>query len=85
MLISEVINSASIALAATQDASNQIPYLGLQWFPERKKSGLDLKWIKTHKHISLKKFSYDYFIPLREKVYRKNNGKFFKIGIAFFK
>lgn len=48
MLVNEVVNSASIALAATNDASNQIPYLGLQWFPEKKKSGLDLKWIKTH-------------------------------------
>ena len=41
MLVNEVINSASIALAATEDASNQIPYLGLQWFPEKKNSGLD--------------------------------------------
>lgn len=48
MLVNEVVNTASIALTATNDASNQIPYLGLQWFPEKKKSGLDLKWIKTH-------------------------------------
>ena len=34
MLVNEVVNSASIALAATEDASNQIPYLGLQWFPD---------------------------------------------------
>ena len=39
MLVSDVINSASIALAATENASNQIPYLGLQWFPEEKKAG----------------------------------------------
>lgn len=49
MLVNEVIDSKSIALSATENASNQIPYLGLQWFPERKKQGLDLQWIKTHK------------------------------------
>lgn len=47
MLISEVINSNSIALAATKNASDDIPYIGLQFFPETKKQGLDLKWIKT--------------------------------------
>ena len=45
MLINEVLDSKSIALSATENASNQIPYLGLQWFPERKKQGLDLGWI----------------------------------------
>ena len=34
MLINEVLDSKSIALSATENASNQIPYLGLQWFPE---------------------------------------------------
>lgn len=51
MLVNEVVNSASIALAATEDASNQIHYLGIQWFPERRKTGLDLKWIKTHRGL----------------------------------
>lgn len=51
MLVNEVVNSKSIALAATNNPSNRIPYLGLQWFPEKKKSGLDLKWIKTHKGL----------------------------------
>lgn len=53
MLVNEVVNSKAIALAATEDASNQIPYLGLNWFPEEKKSGLDLKWIKTHKGLAV--------------------------------
>ena len=48
MLVSQVINSKSIALAATEAASNAIPYLGLSFFPEKKKMGLDLKWIKTN-------------------------------------
>lgn len=51
MLVNEVVNSKSIALAATNNPSNKVPYLGLHWFPEKKKSGLDLKWIKTHKGL----------------------------------
>lgn len=51
MLVSEVLNSQSIALARTEDASNNIPYLGLQFFPEEKKQGLDLSWIKTYKGL----------------------------------
>ena len=51
MLVNEVVDTKAIALAATNDASNDIPYLGLQWCPEKKKSGLDLKWMKTHKGL----------------------------------
>lgn len=53
MLVNEVVSSESIALASTRDASNDIPYLGLGFFPEDKKTGLDLKWIKTHKGLSV--------------------------------
>lgn len=69
MLVNEVINSASIAQVATEDASNQIPYLGLNWFPERKKSGLDLKWIKTHKGlpVSLKPSNFDALPTIRAR------------------
>ena len=51
MLVSEVVDSKSIALAATNDASNDIPYLGLAFFPEDSRSGLDLAWIRTHKGL----------------------------------
>lgn len=69
MLVSEVVNSASIAQVATTDASNDIPYLGLQFFPEEKKSGLDLKWIKTHKGlpVSLKPSNFDALPALRAR------------------
>ena len=69
MLVNEVVNSASIALAAAENASNQIPYLGLQWFPEKKKSGLDLKWIKTHKGlpVSLKPSNFDALPTIRAR------------------
>ena len=69
MLVNEVVNSSSIALAATEDANNKIPYLGLQWFPEKKKSGLDLKWIKTHKGlpVSLKPSNFDALPTIRAR------------------
>ena len=69
MLVSEVVNSASIAQVATTDASNDIPYLGLQFFPEEKKSGLDLKWIRTHKGlpVSLKPSNFDALPALRAR------------------
>lgn len=47
MLVSEVIDSKAIALAASSNPSNKIPYLGKNWFAPAKKAGLDLKWIKT--------------------------------------
>lgn len=69
MLVNEVVNSSSIALAATEDANNKIPYLGLNWFPEKKKSGLDLKWIKTHKGlpVSLKPSNFDSLPTIRAR------------------
>lgn len=69
MLVNETVNSKSIALAATKAASNKIPYLGLQWFPEKKKSGLDLKWIKTHKGlpVSLKPSNFDALPTIRAR------------------
>ena len=69
MLINEVLDSKSIALSATENASNQIPYLGLQWFPERKKQGLDLSWIKTHKGlpVSLAPSNFDTIPTIRAR------------------
>lgn len=83
MLVNEVVNSAAIALAATNDASNDIPYLGLQWFPEKKKSGLDLKWIKTHKGlpVSLKPSNFDTLPTIRAREGLKTE----KTQMAFFR
>ena len=83
MLVNEVINSASIAQVATDDSSNQIPYLGLNWFPERKKSGLDLKWIKTHKGlpVSLKPSNFDALPVIRARGGLKTE----KTQMAFFR
>lgn len=67
MLLKDVVDSKAIALAATQEASNQIPYLGLNWFPAAKKAGLDLAWIKTHKGlpVTLKPSNFDAIPVLR--------------------
>ena len=69
MLVNEVVNSASIAQVATTDASNDIPFLGLNWFPEEKKSGLELSWFKTHNGlpVSLKPSNFDALPALRAR------------------
>lgn len=69
MLISEVVNTKSIALSTTNVASNDIAYLGLQFFPEIKKSGLDLKWIKTSTGlpVSLAPSNFDTLPTLRTR------------------
>lgn len=69
MLVESVVNPQSIALAASSDASNAIPFLGLQFFPEMKKSGIDLRWIKTHRNVSpvLAPSNYDALPVLRAR------------------
>lgn len=83
MLVNEVVNSASIAQVATTHESNQIPYLGLNWFAEKKKSGLDLSWIKTHKGlpVSLKPSNFDALPALRARDGLKKE----KTQMAFFR
>ena len=51
MLVENLVNSKSIAIAASNDPSNKIPFLGLQWFPNQKRAGIDLRWVKTHKGL----------------------------------
>jgi hypothetical protein len=60
-----------------------VPYLGLNWFPERKKQGLDLSWIKTHKGlpVSLAPSNFDTIPTLRA---RKGLSKE-KTQMAFFR
>ena len=83
MLLKDVIDSKSIAAVATNDASNAIPYLGLQWFPEEKKAGLDLKWIKTHNGLPviLKPSNFDALPVLRAREGLKTE----KTQMAFFR
>lgn len=46
MLPSEVYTSKSIALVVEDARKTQVPFLGLNWFPEVKVAGLDLKWVE---------------------------------------
>ena len=52
MLVESVVNAKSIALVASEDASNKIPYLGTGFFPEDSQEGIELKFIKAHKGLS---------------------------------
>lgn len=83
MLVNEVVNSKSIALAASSDVSNSIPYLGVGFFPEDKKQGLDLKWIKTHKGlaVSLAPSNFDALPVIRAREGLKTE----KTQMAFFR
>lgn len=51
--LSEIYNTRLIASYQTEAASNRIPYLGVAYFPDKKKMGIDLKWLKTHKGIGI--------------------------------
>ena len=55
----------------------------MQWFPEKKKSGLDLKWIKTHKGlpVSLKPSNFDALPAIRARGGLKTE----KTQMAFFR
>lgn len=45
--ISEVYDSAAIAVHVKNEKSNAIPYLGTAFWPNERKASIDLKWIKT--------------------------------------
>lgn len=45
--ISEVYDSAAIAVYVKNDKSNAIPYLGQAFWPNERRTSIDLKWIKT--------------------------------------
>lgn len=53
MQLSEIYGSQSVAINRTEVESNRIPYLGEAFFPNRRKAGIDLGWIKTHKGLSV--------------------------------
>lgn len=53
MQLSEVFNSRTIAVNRTEAATARDPFLGEAFFPNRKKMGIDLKWIKTHKGLGV--------------------------------
>lgn len=83
MQVSEIYDSSAVALNRTEVESNRIPYLGLQFFPNKKKMGIDLKWIKIHKGlgISLAPASFDAKPTIRSR----QGFKMEKTQMAFFR
>ena len=69
MQLSEVFSSRAVALNATEAATSRDPYLGKAFFPDRKKMGIDLKWIKTHKGlgVALKPSNFDAIPTIRPR------------------
>ena len=47
VLITDIYDSQAVAARRTQDPSNAMGFVGKAFFPNRKKLGLSLKWIKT--------------------------------------
>lgn len=69
MKLTDIYNARAIALQQTEVASNRKPYFGEGLFPAKKKMGLDLKWIKTHKGlpVSLAPSNFDAKSTLRSR------------------
>ena len=83
MRLRDAYSAKAIAIAHTEAASNQIPYLGSLLFPAKKKMGLDLKWIKTSKGlpVSLMPSAFDTVSTIRSREGIKIN----ETEMAFFK
>lgn len=69
MKLTDLYSARAIAAQQTEAASNRQPYLGEGLFPAKKKMGLDLKWIKTHKGlpVSLAPSNFDAKSTLRSR------------------
>jgi hypothetical protein len=83
MNIREVYSSKAIALRHNEVASNKQAYLGKGLFPTKKKTGLDLKWIKTSKGlpVSLAPSAFD----TRSTIRSREGFKMTETEMAFFK
>lgn len=66
----EFFTPAAIAANYTEVTSNSIPYLGSGLFPSKKKSGLDLKWLKGSKGlpVALMPSAFDAKATFRDRV-----------------
>lgn len=69
MQLNEVFNTQAIAAYQTEAASNRIAFLGEAFFPNKKKMGIDLKWLKTHKGlgVALKPSNFDAIPTVRPR------------------
>lgn len=69
MKITDIFSAAAVAVRETEAASNRTKFFGEGLFPARKKLGLDLKWIKSHKGlpVSLAPSNFDAKSTLRAR------------------
>jgi hypothetical protein len=69
MFITDVLTTEAIAAYVTEAASNRIPFLGEAYFPNRKKMGIDLQWLKSHKgiNVALKPSNFDAIPAIRPR------------------
>ena len=83
MNIRDAYSSKAIALRHNEVASNKQAYLGKGLFPSKKKTGLDLKWIKTSKGlpVSLAPSAFDTVSTIRSR----EGFKMTETEMAFFK
>ena len=83
MNIREAYSSKAIAIRHNEVASNKQAYLGKGLFPSKKKTGLDLKWIKTSKGlpVSLAPSAFDTKSTIRSR----EGFKMTETEMAFFK
>lgn len=68
--IYDLYNSKAIAIYWEQVQSNRIPYLGEALFPDRKKMGLKLEWIKGYNQlpVALMPSAFDTKPTLRDRI-----------------
>ena len=83
MNIRDVYSAKAIALRHAEVASNKQAYLGKGLFPVKKKTGLDLKWVKTSKGlaVSLMPSAFD----TRSTIRSREGFKMTETEMAFFK
>lgn len=69
MRISDVYTTGAIALYQTQNPSNREPFLLQSYFPNKKKMGDDIEFLKTHRGIgiALKHSTYDALPEVRPR------------------
>lgn len=83
MRMTDAYSASAIAAYHNEVASNKIAYLGAGLFPSKKKTGLDLKWIKTSKGlpVSLAPSAFDTVSTIRSR----EGFKIDETEMAFFK
>ena len=69
MRLTDVFSAEAVAIRQTTEASNRMPYIGQAFWPNKKKMGIDLKWIKTHKGlgVALKPSALDSMATIRPR------------------